>query len=86
MTAADHTLTFPYGETPAEVIRERFIEGRNVSLKIDGKTQGSGDLLTVLDALRWANWAYDTKGMEQEALDALDLRISILAALGIEEG
>lgn len=98
------TRTFPYGETPREVIEAQFEEHRLIDYaggpwilyKRDGDgverpviaVRDTADLLTVLDALRSATmseWHY-TREESRKRSDAANLRISILAALGIEEG
>lgn len=87
------TLKYSYGETPEDVIRERHLLACETGLPMNDfqwvDSVRCGDLLTVLDALKSAalveqdedSWYGDpAKGSQFAAL-----RISILAALGIEE-
>lgn len=102
------TLTYPFGETPREVIRKRSHDYRFLNIsefkRVKGTTPAAevlarvptDDLLTVLDAL--ADRAVLVAGRNPDApRDSLTrtcaamvqsgkLRISILAALGIDEG
>lgn len=91
------TLTYPYGETPEEVIRERWSHLLAFEPNPDDHvTQmvvafpSSDDLLTVLDALLVASELPLVKEGPLKHFNGRDkarqLRISILAALGIEEG
>ena len=100
------TLTYPYGETPEAVIRERLaatVWGKNPLMVVKagdplGRAEyfSADDLLTVLDALKIVGSAAELayvpmcSGEDREirvggSKAAADLRISILAALGIEE-
>ena len=78
------TLTYPYGETPEEVIRERLTAAkRDVYRKWSWPAEMDAEsLLTVLDALRLAGDCGEPLSFGQ---DAEDLRRSILAALGVTE-
>lgn len=93
------TLTYPYGETPEEVIRERLANATttvNVSFwpltHLGFKT--TDDLLTVLDALKSDGENVERTWKRSDQVNehawsghpSIRLRISILAALGIEEG
>ncbi|WP_281783739.1 hypothetical protein [Sinimarinibacterium flocculans] len=98
----NQTSHYPFGETPEEVIRERLewffdsvIIDRRDSFApcppiLNGNTthpDGRDDLLTVLDALRVAAATGEPDGSDTMIGDrSQDLRISILAALGIDEG
>lgn len=106
---ADKTFTFPFGETPEEVIRERLaycVAAEALAEPADAlanwfsnmpQWQFAGDpdnLLTVLDALKWRSMVYmDSdnpadveRNKNPEFSPSGALRISILAALGINEG
>lgn len=84
------TPTYPYGETPEDVIREQIREVAINTTFIAGPCwptqvcrENPDDLLTVLDALKVAS---KVSSYECDPGNAHDVRISILAALGIEEG
>lgn len=94
------TLTYNYGETPEEVICNRFFEWQDANAYQGDRIHShssfitsdtdSTDLLTVLDALKRTSVQERRKirtGGPTEAQTRFgQLRISILAALGIEEG
>lgn len=104
---AEKTLTFPFGGTPEDVIRERHSEGRTwADITADDSPQvamvcaaDTDQLLTVLDALEVSAYEYDRASVaagdnndpdEESRCAAIgkrsrNLRISILAALGITE-
>lgn len=89
------TKTYPFGETPVEVIRERHVA--TVKNGVDNVTGryaiasyylGTDDLLTVLDNAAAAatglvaGYEDDNPGQRNRARK---LRIEILAALGVSE-
>lgn len=94
------TLTYSYGETPVRVIEERFVQSESL-LALDGAgefTFYADDLLTVLDALHESAIAdLRRRGSAVRSGHMLsvanfydqtkcgELRIDILAALGIVE-
>lgn len=86
------TLTFNFGSTPAEVIRERALDLRERMLRDESLetanwefayAMGTDDLLTVLAALTRMAILSDRR-IERDK--AYRLRIDILDALGINEG
>lgn len=93
-------LTFPFGETPEEVIRERhewlltpdgigFIGDIDIDIRSAACVLPTDDLLTVLDALQLTGSLATIQAnlIEKSGAEtARQLRISILAALGIKEG
>lgn len=87
------TLTYNYGETPEDVIRERHREYlvANPSAprySVGALLQTSTDhLITVLDALKRDSWMIveGRAGRSAQNTDPGKLRIEILAALGVTE-
>lgn len=87
----NHELRYPFGETPEEVIRERFAEFRVRGLDDLPENYSAAALLTVLDALKVASQSQGNyRPLDEDPEfdpneDAYILRLSILAALGIDE-
>lgn len=90
------TLTYPYGETPEEVIREglaalqaAYHEGREIHEQTPDWLcfVEADDLLTVLDALLGTSVDFHDAGcsVSPASSEFGQLRISILAALGVTE-
>lgn len=89
MPTTNTTLKYPFGTTPTEVIREQVRRGAESSISLTDVSRtarldlNADDLLTMLDALEVASVRSVDVNIRGRSYQ---LRIEILAALGIDEG